>query len=87
VLTCTLIVFGSYAAWMTLPHAAYAQPDANRGTLTADYVSVLPSGDLEFSGNVVLESTADGPHSATDRTTDANDDSVARAGPLRYAII
>jgi beta-lactamase regulating signal transducer with metallopeptidase domain len=87
VLTSTLIVFGSYAAWMTLPHAAYAQSDANRGTLTADYVSLLPSGDLEFSGNVVLESTADGPHRATDKTTDANEDSVARAGPLRYAIV
>jgi lipopolysaccharide assembly outer membrane protein LptD (OstA) len=59
-LTTALIVSGSYVVWTTQLENAYAQPDVQQKespltTVSADRVSVLPNGDVDFPGNMVIK--------------------------------
>lgn len=63
-LVSVLIISGSYAVWTIQPTPAYAEELQQQNFLTrisADRVSTLPNGDVEYSGNVVVIGMPDDP--------------------------
>lgn len=83
VLTSALIISGSYAVWTAQPERAHAGPlqeeEGQRIEFSADHMSALPSGDIDYSGNVVVKpSSPDGPEMTwSAETVSRMDDSSA----------
>lgn len=90
-LTSALIISGSYAAWATQPrtaHAAALQEQGQRITFSADRMSTLANGDIDYSGNVVVKSV-DGDDLAMTWSADAvnrsDDGSTLLTGAVRFS--
>jgi bla regulator protein blaR1 len=89
-LTCALVLSASYAVWTTQPAPAYAQPDPqqeeNPLTISADRVSALVNGDVDFLGNVIIKlAGTDGPPTSmySDTMTRRDDGSTVVEGAVR----
>jgi hypothetical protein len=64
-LTAVLIASGSYVAWAAQPepkNAREQQQEASQIAISADRVSTLENGDIEYSGNVIITKSSDREH-------------------------
>lgn len=89
VLTSTLIISGSYAAWAAQPEPAYAvQEEDQRIWISADRMSASASGDVDYSGNVVVKLIGpDEPEIAlhADTVNRMDDGSTVLEGNVRFS--
>ena len=64
VLACVLITSGSYVVWAAQPeleNARVQQPENPQIAISADRVSTLENGDVDYSGNVIVSSKSADP--------------------------
>lgn len=91
VLTSVLIISGSYAAWAAQPapaRAALLQEEGQRISFSADHMSTLASGEIAYSGNVVVQPMGpDGPKMTwnADAVNRMDDGSIVLAGNVRFS--
>lgn len=90
VLTTALIISGSYAAWAAQPERARAVPlqdEGQRFTFSADHISTSASGDIDYSGNVVIKPTDDGLEMIwnADTVNRIDDGSTVLQGSVRFS--
>jgi bla regulator protein blaR1 len=91
VLTSLLITSGSYAAWAAQPEPGNSgeQHQENQIEFSADRVSTLENGDIDYSGNVIIRSrSTDQPKLTLDPgTIDSRPDgSTVLEGAVRISI-
>ena len=91
VLTTALIGSSSYAAWVTQPEPARAtqsKDESQHLRISADRISTSPGGDLDYSGNVVIEPIdSDGPEMSwnADTVNRTDDGTTVLAGSVRFS--
>lgn len=91
VLTAALIASGSYAAWAAQPESARmaaSQDENQRFTFSADRISTSASGDIDYSGNVVMKPIDPDGLEVTwnaDTANRAGDGSTVLEGSVRFS--
>lgn len=91
VLTTALITSGSYAAWAAQPEPARAvalKDGGQRITFSADQISRSASGDMDYSGNVVIKPIDPDGLKITwnaDTVSRTNDGSTVLEGSVRFS--
>lgn len=91
VLTTALIISGSYAAWAAQPEPARAVPlkgEGQRIAFSADHMSTSASGEIDYSGNVVVKPTDADDLEMTwsaDSANRSDDESTVLEGNVRFS--